>query len=69
MNPLPEWMNLFDDRQRKQINWSIAYDQDEFRHGDNGHNDKLIIAKMARIIDEMATKIVAGAEITYKSDK
>jgi hypothetical protein len=46
-NPTDIWMEDFDPRQQKQIKWAQAYDTDEFRHGDNGHNDKLIIAKMA----------------------
>lgn len=41
------WMQAFDPRQQKQIKWAQSYDTDEYRHGDNGHNDKLIIAKMA----------------------
>ncbi len=41
------WMDSFDDRQRKHILWCMAYDQDEFRHGADGHNAMIIISKMA----------------------
>lgn len=62
MNPLSKWMSNFDPRQQKQINWSLAYDQDEFRHGDNGYNDKIIIAKMARLLDELEAKVANNAD-------
>jgi len=42
-----QWMSKFDDRQQKQIRFAQVYDTVDFRHGDNGHNDKLIIAKQA----------------------
>ena len=62
MNEYSEWMmKHFDDRQRKQILWAQMYDQDAFRHGDNGHNDKLIIAKMSKIIDDLEAKLAETA--------
>lgn len=65
MTPVPDWMHLFDERQRKQILWARAYDTDEFRHGDNGHNDKLIIAKMARLIDGLDAKYKSATKLGY----
>lgn len=37
------YLDIYDDRQRKQIEWSRLY-ASEFNHGDDGHNAKLIIA-------------------------
>jgi hypothetical protein len=51
--PAPEpvnWLTHFDDRQRKQIAFSRLYAKD-FSHGATGHNDMLIIAKMAELLD------------------
>lgn len=54
-DPTPEpqpvdWLTYFDDRQRKQIAFSRLYARD-FSHGATGHNDMLIIAKMAELLD------------------
>lgn len=43
-------MNNFDERQRKEIEFSILY-LNEFEHGTDGHNAKVIIAKMAGLLD------------------
>ena len=48
-----DWRKLFDERQQKQIKWASLYATPEFSHGDMGHNDKLIIAKMAQLLDQM----------------
>jgi hypothetical protein len=45
-----DWLTHFDDRQRKQIAFSRLYARD-FGHGATGHNDMLIIAKMAELLD------------------
>lgn len=45
-----DWLTHFDDRQRKQIEFSRLYAR-EFSHGATGHNDMLIIAKMAELLD------------------
>lgn len=50
------WRTQFDERQQKQIKWSEQYATAEFSHGDMGHNDKLIIAKMAAILDAALPK-------------
>ncbi len=46
------WLNNFEERQRKQIERSVLYAKD-FAHGDDGHNAKLIIAKMAAMLDKI----------------
>lgn len=52
-----DWKQFFDERQLKQIKWSQLYAGDEFRHGDDGHNAKLIIAKMAELLDQISENI------------
>lgn len=44
------WMNLFDERQQKEINFCLVYAQ-SFAHGTDGHHAKMIIAKMADILN------------------
>lgn len=45
-----KWIDQFDERQQKEIQLSILYAA-EFNHGTDGHNAKLIIAKMALLLD------------------
>lgn len=47
-----KWLNLFDERQQKEIKFSIVY-VNEFEHGTDGHNAKMIIAKMATLLDRL----------------
>ncbi len=44
------WETHFDERQRKEIAFCLVY-ADDFAHGTDGHNIKLIVAKMARLLD------------------
>lgn len=46
------WLSLFDDRQKKEIEFSILYSK-EFNHGTDGHNAKLLIAKMADLLTKL----------------
>lgn len=46
---IPEWAKMFTERQLKEINFSIVYAED-FNHGTDGHNAKIIIAKMAKML-------------------
>ena len=46
------WLNNFDERQRKEIEFSILY-LNQFEHGTDGHNAKVIIAKMASILNAL----------------
>lgn len=52
--PIPErpWRENFTDRQLKEIDLCLIYEKD-FSHGTVGHNEKLIIAKMARILNRL----------------
>jgi len=44
------WETHFDERQRKEIAYCIVYKND-FGHGTDGHNIRLIVAKMAELLD------------------
>jgi len=44
------WIDQLDDRQRKEVEFAIIYARD-FSHGTDGHNAKLIIAKLAGLLD------------------
>ena len=56
-----EWQRFFDERQMKEIRFDRIYAAD-FSHGTDGHNARLIIAKMAQLLDIMAYKIEAMKE-------
>lgn len=47
-----DWLKGFDERQRKEIEFSKLY-AETFHHGTDGHNSKMIIAKMAALLDEI----------------
>lgn len=53
------WLKLFDERQQKEIKFSQVY-VNEFEHGTDGHNAKVIIAKMSALLDKI--------EVTLKGD-
>lgn len=46
----PAWFDSFDERQKSQIRFSRLYER-EYHHGADGHNNMMIIAKMARYLD------------------
>lgn len=50
MDTARDWLSAFDERQQKEIEFASLYMRD-FSHGTNGHNDLLIIAKMASLLD------------------
>lgn len=50
-----EWLKELDDRQRKEIEFALIY-TDGFAHGTDGHNRLLLIAKLARMLDEAEEK-------------
>jgi hypothetical protein len=50
----PGWAAAFDERQLKEIEFSRLYAQ-MYRHGTDGHNAKLIVARMAELLDERDT--------------
>lgn len=45
------WRNNFDERQQKEIAFDEIYAA-QFAHGTEGHNARLVIAKMAKLLDE-----------------
>jgi len=49
MLAIQDWQLQFDERQRKEIELAVLYERD-FGHGTNGHNDLVIIAKMAKLL-------------------
>jgi len=51
------WLKLFDERQQKEIKFSQVY-VNEFEHGTDGHNAKVIIAKMAHLLDEVSIRSI-----------
>ena len=46
------WVAAFDDRQMKEIALACIYSRD-FQHGTDGHNAKIIIAKMTQLLIEV----------------
>jgi hypothetical protein len=46
------WKDNFDERQLKEIEFCRIYAK-EFSHGTDGHNAKLIIARFAKMMDEL----------------
>jgi hypothetical protein len=46
------WLKLFDERQQKEIEFSQFYAQ-QFGHGTDGHNSKLIVARMAELLTNL----------------
>lgn len=66
-----KWLEQFDERQQKEIEFARLY-AEKFTHGTDGHNAKLIIAKMARMLDEIhysLAPIGAGGEFAEQSKR
>lgn len=65
------WNDLFDERQKKEIAFSRIYAND-FNHGTDGHNAKVIIAKMADLLDEcerIIAKYGKGGELLISKEE
>lgn len=45
------WQAFFDERQLKEIEFCKIY-AEQFRHGTDGHNIRLIVAKLVEILEE-----------------
>ena len=45
-----DWKSAFTKRELKEIGFAVLYAQD-FNHGTDGHNAKIIIAKMVKILE------------------
>ena len=50
--PIRAWQSVLDERQRKQVAFSRVY-AEQFGHGADGHNNMLIIAAMANLLDTL----------------
>lgn len=50
------WQDKFDERQMKEIKFDQIYAAD-FVHGTDGHNARLIIAKMAEMLELISQHI------------
>jgi hypothetical protein len=46
------WLNNFDERQQKEIKLCRLY-AEKFAHGTDGHNSKMIIAKMTEMLEKI----------------
>lgn len=44
-----DWKSNFDERELKEIEFCLLYKQ-QFSHGTNGHNIRIIVAKMVSIL-------------------
>lgn len=53
-----KWHNLFDERQQKEIKFSYIY-AEQFGHGTDGHNAKMIIAKMSDLLDKLENALTS----------
>lgn len=47
---LPSWMQLLDDRQRKEVEFAHIYAKD-FKHGTDGHNRLLLIDALVNMLN------------------
>lgn len=47
-----KWFSRFDERQQKEIVWAFLYAGGSFGHGTVGHNQLMIIAKMADMLNK-----------------
>jgi hypothetical protein len=45
------WKDQFTERERKEIEYCLIYQRD-FGHGTDGHNIRLIVAKLVNILEE-----------------
>lgn len=50
------WAKLMDGRQQKEIQFDLLYSK-EFSHGTDGHNARLIIARMAEILNTISAHV------------
>lgn len=51
-----QWKDFFDERQWKEIRFNRIYAAD-FAHGTADHNARLIIAKMAELLDTISDNV------------
>jgi hypothetical protein len=46
------WRDTLDERELKEVELALLYAK-EFHHGTNGHNRLMLIAKLAKMLDEI----------------
>lgn len=57
-----DWQSFFDERQLKEIEFDKIY-ADDFHHGTDGHNARLIIAQMATLLDVITQKVAFEGDV------
>lgn len=55
--PNPTWFNELETRQQDQVRFSRLYARD-FHHGADGHNNMMIIARLAEKLDEYEERLL-----------
>lgn len=48
----PEWFKGLSEREQNEVNFCMVYSE-QFAHGTDGHTRMLIVAKLAKMLDEM----------------
>lgn len=51
MNKPASWRSQLDERQLKEVELAVIY-AENFHHGTTGHNQLMLIAQMAKMLDE-----------------
>jgi len=62
-----EWCISLTDRERAEIEFSELY-QTNYGHGTDGHNAKLIIAKLAKLLDGREAHIKQAIELLDENE-
>lgn len=50
------WLMLFDARQQSEINFNVVYAR-EFRHGTNGHNERIVMARFYDLVNLLSGEV------------
>lgn len=61
----PGWMGYFSDEQQKEIEFSCVYDKN-YRHGTDGHNSKIIIARFSLMLGRVTELVAKAAHGQFK---
>lgn len=48
----PEWFKGLSEREQNEVNFCMVYSE-QFSHGTDGHTRLLMVAKLAKMLDEM----------------
>lgn len=62
-----EWQKLLDEREWAEVCFARVY-KNNFKHGTDGHNRLLLLAKLSYLLDEMETT-GGKVEIVIKSEE